>query len=45
MILHDLENAMKYSNKILHMKEKGYFFGTKEEYIENMEGKDFLNYD
>ena len=45
MISHDLENAMKYSNKILHMKEKDYFFGTKEEYIENMEGKDFLNYD
>ena len=30
MVSHDIENAMKYSNKILHMKENGYFFGSKE---------------
>lgn len=45
MVSHDIENAMKYSNKILHMKDNDYFFGTKEEYIESMKGTDFLNYD
>lgn len=45
MVSHDIENAMKYSNKILHMRENDYFFGTKEEYIKSMEGKEFLNYD
>lgn len=42
MVSHDIENAIKYSNKILHMRENDYFFGTKEEYIKSLEGKDFL---
>lgn len=42
MVSHDIENAIKYSNKILHMRENDYFFGTKEEYIKSLKGKDFL---
>lgn len=43
MVSHDLENAMKYSNKILHMDEKDYFFGTKEEYLKSKFAKGFLS--
>lgn len=34
MVSHDIENAVKYSNKILSLTKSGYFFGTKDEYIE-----------
>lgn len=33
MISHDLKNAVKYANKILHITRDKIFFGTKEEYI------------
>ncbi len=33
MISHDISNALKYSNKILHISSKSTFFGTNEEYI------------
>lgn len=42
MVSHDLDNAMKYANKILHIKDKGYFYGTKKEYEESNFGKTFL---
>ncbi len=32
MISHDIPGAIKYSNKIIHLVENGYFFGTKKEY-------------
>lgn len=42
MISHDIKNAIKDSNKILHMNEGSYFFGTKEEYMESNHAKGFL---
>lgn len=32
MISHDIPGATKYSNKIIHLEENSYFFGTVEEY-------------
>lgn len=32
MISHDISGSMKYSNKIIHLEEKGYFYGTVNEY-------------
>lgn len=32
MISHDVPASVKYSNKIIHLEEKGYFFGTTMEY-------------
>lgn len=32
MISHDIPGAMKYSNRILHLEEKGYFYGSIQEY-------------
>lgn len=32
MISHDLQGALKYGNKILHMESGAYFFGSTEEY-------------
>ncbi len=43
MVSHDIENAMKYSNKIFHMRENDYFFGTKEEYTDSIQAKGFLS--
>ena len=34
MVTHDIENAMKYSDKILCLKKNENFFGTPEEYAE-----------
>jgi len=34
MVTHDIENALKYSNKILHLHKKNkYYFGPKEDYL------------
>ena len=33
MITHDVDNALKYSNKVLHMHKYKYFFGNKAEYL------------
>lgn len=35
MVTHDIESAMKYSDKILHMKKDDYFYGSKDEYIKS----------
>lgn len=43
MVSHDIENALKYSNKILHMQDFKYFFGTKEDYMQSKLGKAFLS--
>ena len=32
MVTHDMGNALKYADKILHISDAGYFFGTVEEY-------------
>lgn len=34
MITHDINNALGYSNQILHMKKKALFFGTRDAYFE-----------
>ena len=33
MISHDLQSALKYGNKILHLGSDSYFFGTTDEYM------------
>lgn len=38
MVTHDIENALKYSRKILNLKKQDYFFGTKEAYLKEEEG-------
>lgn len=35
MITHDVDNALKYSNKVLHMHKYKYFFGNKADYLKN----------
>lgn len=40
MVTHDIENAIKYSNKILCLRKEDYFFGSKEEFKESEYGKD-----
>lgn len=42
MVSHDIENAVKYSNKILHIKTDGAFFGTTNDYINSDLGKRYL---
>jgi zinc transport system ATP-binding protein len=40
MVTHDIENALKYSNKILCLRKQDYFFGTKDEFLDSEFGKD-----
>jgi zinc transport system ATP-binding protein len=42
MVSHDIENAAKYANRILHLQHGRFFFGTAEEYIHSDIGKRFL---
>jgi len=42
MVSHDIDNALKYSNKILHMKDFEYFYGTRKDYVQSELGKAFL---
>lgn len=42
MVTHDMGNAMKYADKILHISDNGYFFGTVEEYKQSDYAKMFL---
>lgn len=35
MVTHDLQNAIKYADKLLHINDSGYFFGTTEEYMDS----------
>ena len=41
MISHDVEAAMRFAGRILHIGDS-LFFGTKDEYLESGEGKSFL---
>ena len=38
MISHDLNAAYKYANKVLHLSEDGYFFGSLDEYLKSSQG-------
>lgn len=40
MVTHDIENAMIYSDKILHLTRDDYFFGTRQEYLESQYAKE-----
>lgn len=42
MVTHDLANALKYADKILHISDDGYFFGTVAEYKESEYAQIFL---
>lgn len=42
MVSHDIGNAVSQANKILHMQQRALFFGTAEDYVESMAGKEFL---
>ena len=42
MVSHDIDNALKYSNKILHMKDFEYFYGTRKDNVQSELGKAFL---
>ena len=41
MVTHDLQNALKYADHILHAGQKGWFFGTAAEYLASPYGKKF----
>lgn len=43
MISHDISNAMKHANKILHISSKSAFFGTTEEYMKSDYYKKMIN--
>ncbi len=42
MVSHDVKNALRMANKILHLGNHGYFFGTPEEYQNSSIGQAFL---
>lgn len=47
MVTHDIKNAMRYSNKILHLRKNDYFFGSKEKYMcspfaEELDGSEII---
>jgi zinc transport system ATP-binding protein len=42
MVSHDINSAIKYANKILHLWKKQLFFGSVEDYINSSIGKMFL---
>lgn len=35
MVTHDIDNTVKYANKILHLSKNQYFYGTGEQYMES----------
>ena len=43
MVSHDVKEALKAANKVLHISKEGYFFGTKEEYLQSGIGIEFLH--
>lgn len=43
MISHDIQMAIKYANKILHLGSE-HFYGTKEDYLMSAIGKKFVDY-
>lgn len=40
MVTHDLENAVRYSNKILCLRKEDYFFGAVDRFLKSEYGKD-----
>lgn len=42
MVSHDIENAVKYANHILHLRNEQIFFGTTEDYLKTDAGCTFL---
>jgi zinc transport system ATP-binding protein len=42
MVSHDIEAAVEYANKILHVKNRQCFFGSTAEYLRSETGKQFL---
>ncbi len=40
MVTHDIKSALVYSNKILHLNKEGFFFGSKEEYVNSEYSKE-----
>ena len=42
MVTHDIENAVNYANKILHLGRKKYFYRTVEEYEKSNTSDAFL---
>ncbi len=43
MVSHDIENALVYAHKILHLNKTPEFFGTAEDYVKSDTGKAFLH--
>ncbi len=41
MVTHDIQNALRYADKILHVGQKQWFFGSVEEYVASPYGKRF----
>lgn len=41
MVSHDIESAVKYANRILHLRNKQIFFGTTEDYLKSDVGSVF----
>lgn len=42
MVSHDIQSAIKYADRILHLQNKQVFFGSAEEYVMSGSGKTFL---
>ena len=42
MVSHDIQGAVKYANKVLHIKNRCCFFGGTAEYLESDPGKEFF---
>ena len=43
MVSHDIENALVYADKIIHMNKECVFFGTPKEYVSSDVGKAFVH--
>jgi zinc transport system ATP-binding protein len=42
MVSHDIEGALNYGGKVLHLRHEQLFFGTPEAYRQSEPGKNFL---
>lgn len=40
MVTHDLQNAVRYSNKILCLRKEDYFFGSVDKFLKSEYGRD-----
>lgn len=45
IVSHDIQNVVKYSNKVLHLQTKQLFFGTTNEYLSSSIGQKYLRGD